>query len=199
MQLTEHFCPRCRVQLYLGDVQHAGALACGACGGVWLDTASATRVADGLDERLSAVAHRAAEGVVVASPVNGGLLACPICSKGLAVTHVAHVELDVCAEHGTWFDRLELQHVARAFAIRRAYGAAAVAAPTAASHVATTPDAQQRTDEVLETASELGVDVALEAVDVGVAAEGAVVVIEVAGSVLEGAFAIVGGVFEGLG
>lgn len=193
MHVTQSLCPRCRVALYLGDAPASGALACAQCGGVWLDRASSERVRHGLDERLNAVANRAPQ--VAPAAQAPAKLACPICSRALAVTHVGNIELDVCPEHGTWFDHLELQGVARAFAVQRAYGVGAAATATAP---APTPNNNSVKNDVADTAADIGVEVAAEVVDVGTMIDGAGVVVDVAGSVLDGAFSLVGGVFDGL-
>ncbi len=51
-------------------------------------------------------------------------LSCPRCSGVLSAVHLpgAGLEIDICAEHGTWFDANELPKVARAYRRRRRGG-----------------------------------------------------------------------------
>ncbi len=113
-------CPRCHVPLYVGGAAGATVHACGGCGGVWLDSASARRIAEHLPPdaiRLAQVAsHHARHGVDTASAAH-----CPVCTRPMTRTPVAmaRVEIDVCGAHGTWYDRHELEAIAQAMAQTR--------------------------------------------------------------------------------
>ena len=186
---------------------------CGQCGGVWLDNASSQRLTNALCDHTVSLADkigRAAPGAPHQGPAH-----CPVCQHQLRVTRVsrAQVEIDVCDSHGAWFDRDELQTVARAFAVDRAYlgpnaaavgvGAAAVGAGAlGAAAVAQDPSIAQRAQRAVEehggTAAEVGVE-ALDFVDAGDVAEGAGIAAEAAGGIAEGAFELLGGIFSSLG
>lgn len=99
-------CPRCvDVGLHVGEARSLHPRACGSCGGVWLAAEEATRVLRPLF-------------------VPGGLPGrpsprrCPICAEGMTEWSVGAtgVELDSCGQHGTWFDRSELEQLAVAAA-----------------------------------------------------------------------------------
>ncbi|HLM72696.1 MAG TPA: zf-TFIIB domain-containing protein, partial [Polyangiaceae bacterium] len=45
---SEHACPRCREQLYVGQASGVTLHGCGRCGGVWLGSACARRIAEAL-------------------------------------------------------------------------------------------------------------------------------------------------------
>jgi Zn-finger nucleic acid-binding protein len=186
---------------------------CGACGGIWLDRAMSERLTRALDPDALALADAASQHACAQVDLSPAL-ACPRCRSALARHDVggARVHVDSCATHGTWFDRDELQKVARAFSVARAYGgghagavalggAAALGAGTAALALGAQPlpppgrQTEENATEALEVgadALETGLEVAGSAVDVGEAASGA---LDLAG----GAFEILGGIFEGLG
>lgn len=114
-------CPACGEPLTLTPLRWV-VHACNACGGVWADTAAAERVATVVDRELLAVAKNAAlhadheerlSGEIRPSIPNAPARRCPACDGELARTRRGGVTLDVCAEHGTWFDRDELGRVAR--------------------------------------------------------------------------------------
>lgn len=95
-------CPRCATPtLVPGHDVHV----CTGCGGVWLDAERARRLLAplGADLQQSAAPQTA--------PV-----ACPVCGQGMYIclTRLAGVEIDVCAPHGVWFDRHELERVSQA-------------------------------------------------------------------------------------
>jgi Zn-finger nucleic acid-binding protein len=95
-------CPRCATHtLVPGHEIHV----CTACGGVWLDAERARRLLAplGADLQQSAAPQT--------YPV-----ACPMCGHGMYIclTRLAGVEIDVCAPHGVWFDRHELERVSQA-------------------------------------------------------------------------------------
>ncbi len=127
---SEHACPRCIVALFEGDVGDTKLLACARCGGVWLDPTASRRVARELDSQVHQIARQFAKGAD--APVNGDShgLSCPVCSEALEQKRIAaaEVEIDYCSEHGTWFDRNELNRVAGAVAAAKSVRDAVAAA-----------------------------------------------------------------------
>lgn len=186
-------CPRCHVALLAA---HAGPLplaGCRDCGGLWLSPAVLGRVVSTLDEAALGIAQQASAGATRAHDLERADLPCPACRQPLFRARLTgDVDVDRCAEHGTWFDRDELVHVAEALrASRRQPGRPARPAP------ATTTPARARSDDDDDrvdgaAVALLGAEVAAE-VGVEVLADGGV---EVAGSLLEGAFELLGGLFS---
>lgn len=107
---TNLVCPRCSVPLFEGRAKDVVLEGCGQCGGIWLDNQSAQRaMASPESADVTALADRA--GGRAHGPTSTRAIAnCPVCRAGLPRVQFANagVELDVCAEHGTWFDRYEL-------------------------------------------------------------------------------------------
>jgi Zn-finger nucleic acid-binding protein len=214
--LSNHACPRCREPLYIGHASGVTLHGCGRCGGVWLGSACARRIAEVLPgdaiELAGRVSRNAKGEITTLAPV-----ACPICSAPMTRTRAAAagVDLDVCGAHGTWYDRHELEQIAVALEHstwrggpnprRRALQAAKAAAGTvagaaiAAGAVAQAAQGSQgaRAQEsvaggVIDVA-EVGAEVVLDGTAETVI-EGAGAAVEAGGTVLEGAFDVIGGI-----
>mgnify|MGYP002078480190 CR=1 FL=1 len=212
-------CPRCRVALFVGATPAGPMHGCGSCGGVWLDSSASQRLTQALCDQTIALADQLAQAAPGVGHSAGA--SCPLCSAQLRATRIsrAQVEIDICPAHGAWFDRNELQTVARAFAVDRAYsgagrpgggtalaGAAGVGAAAAVGVGAAaamhdpgiTERARRVVDEHGETAVEVGVE-ALDFVDAGDVVEGAGIAVEVGGGLAEGALELLGGIFSSFG
>jgi hypothetical protein len=108
---------------------------------------------------------------------------CAVCDDAMALRRIDGVEIDVCIDHGTWFDAQELRLVAEAMAEarRRRFQQGfrgAVQGPRG-----TKPAKEVKAVSVVE-----GLDVAVESIELGVDAA----------DIAEGAFEVVGGILGGL-
>lgn len=130
-------CPKCTSLLSRIVVVDGGGLvsssyvhACESCGGVFLDNEMSQQLVRGiLAHRVTEIAEDVdrnahARGVHPYREIAGG--GCPSC--GVPMTRVTttrashgidHLELDVCAAHGTWFDAQELVTLREALAEKR--------------------------------------------------------------------------------
>jgi Zn-finger nucleic acid-binding protein len=100
-------CPHCLrvlVSVKVGEVELHG---CPGCGGIWLDNVSAKKVLENPENIFYELATRAANNATANRPRNPRPT-CPVCSIILDRTRFHDVDLDLCPEHGTWFDALEL-------------------------------------------------------------------------------------------
>src|SRR5205809_453798 len=105
-------CPRCEGQL--DAEQHEGMPfeACRQCGGVFIPPETLNRVSAAKDTPLSLCAAIPDRPFVRETAVR--YLACPTCTKVMnrrVFARVSGVIIDVCREHGAWFDAGELQAV----------------------------------------------------------------------------------------
>lgn len=102
-------CPRCGLPLFEGQANGVAMLGCGRCGGVWLDNESAQRAVAAFDAAVVALADQASSRAAV-TPETSALVSCPVCQKLMPRTRApkSGIQIDVCTEHGTWFDRYEL-------------------------------------------------------------------------------------------
>jgi Zn-finger nucleic acid-binding protein len=107
-------CPHCKKRLVtvkVGDVDLAG---CGGCGGIWVDNASAKRLIASPQRVVIELADRASRNAKTQRPPRSATPTCPACPAILDRVRSHQIELDICQEHGTWFDTYELQGLMRA-------------------------------------------------------------------------------------
>ena len=106
-------CPRCREAMQALRLGTTTARECAACGGLWLDPESLQRLSDGQEERAGVVSVLAARLPAVPTPPDiVRYVPCPRCGKLMNRKNFAQssgVVLDVCAKHGVWLDRGELE------------------------------------------------------------------------------------------
>jgi Zn-finger nucleic acid-binding protein len=107
-------CPRCRTELGPDTVSGLAIHACAECGGVMMDLETFDRAATTPDLREDVIARaRALHGAArIAIDLRKVVyLSCPECSGAMARKNFGRVSgalVDVCVEHGTWFDQGEL-------------------------------------------------------------------------------------------
>lgn len=123
-------CPRCQTPL---AVQQAGNLTmncCFQCGGLFLDGAASKRVVEAVDPQAVAAAQQVSSHARSAVATDA-VAPCPVCAKPTDRMPIpaASVTVDVCREHGVWFDRDELQRVVQAVAPQAAQAPQAPQAP----------------------------------------------------------------------
>jgi Zn-finger nucleic acid-binding protein len=113
---ARQLCPRCRVNMDGVVIGHADLRECPRCEGIWADTAALQQICTDR-EKQSAVL-----GVAAPLPTNESgnveknirYVPCPWCSKLMNRVNFANcssVIVDVCKQHGTWFDRDELRRI----------------------------------------------------------------------------------------
>jgi Zn-finger nucleic acid-binding protein len=138
-------CPACRSPLQRASSRW-DVLACLACGGVWTDSAASRRITATVDRELVTIAKEAAKLAKETDSTYERMSdvelhtgrVCPICAGVLACVRSGHVAIDVCAEHGTWFDKDELGRLSRNLEFERV-SAAPVAPPTGPYRQASPP------------------------------------------------------------
>ncbi|BDU72591.1 TFIIB-type zinc ribbon-containing protein [Mesoterricola silvestris] len=112
---TELACPACRAKLLHTSVGDAHLDSCHACGGVWVAQAEFERIAGGREERggvLGALPGEGPGGPIHAEEIR--YRPCALCGKFMNRVNYARtsgVILDVCKDHGLWFDPDELRRV----------------------------------------------------------------------------------------
>lgn len=118
-QRAPRACPRCREPLTAVAVGSATLDECTRCGGVWADVEAFERILkDG--EAQAAVLGAPADAPPADAPPAGAAGApqsyvpCPLCARlmnRLNFARCSGVLVDVCKNHGTWFDRDELRRI----------------------------------------------------------------------------------------
>ncbi len=113
---TSISCPRCKVALFTAQARDVTLQGCGVCGGIWLDNEGSVAITRHADPRVGVLAARAEASATVRASMIREELACPICHAHMRKVNPSKLaELDVCAEHGTWFDAGELRRVMNAY------------------------------------------------------------------------------------
>jgi len=108
-------CPGCQAPLVATAVGGVSLDQCHACGGVWVGQHNFEQIAADRAERGEVLGALPGEGPRV--PVQLGAVRyrpCPQCAKLMNRTNygrISGVVLDVCKDHGLWFDRNELRQV----------------------------------------------------------------------------------------
>ena len=109
-------CPRCQVALNGIELGKTSLLECPQCEGIWADSLSLEQICSDT-ERQAAVLGMPSQ---LPSDQPGRLelkiryLPCPVCRKLMNRVNFArcsHVVVDVCSQHGTWFDKDELRRI----------------------------------------------------------------------------------------
>lgn len=108
-------CPRCEGSfspVRVGDVE---LLECGGCGGAWMQPGPFERVCAEREAQSAVLARSLDETRVPAAKAEQiRYLPCPECEKHMNRVNFAKysgVIMDVCKEHGTFFDRDELRRI----------------------------------------------------------------------------------------
>lgn len=107
-----HPCPRCRLSL-----GHAGGgvFACGGCEGTFFSSSALeTLVERARNEGDTDTAESLRAGVSLSAEISGDVLylPCPICDERMnraIFGRKSGIVVDVCAQHGTWFDHGEVE------------------------------------------------------------------------------------------
>ena len=109
-------CPRCRVNMDAVVIGNTNLRECPRCEGIWAETASLQQICVDREKQAAVL------GVAAPLPTNesGNIekniryVPCPRCSKLMNRVNFANcsrVIVDVCRQHGTWFDRDELRRI----------------------------------------------------------------------------------------
>ena len=117
MKSPAKFCPRCKIPLGLILLGATQLDECSGCKGVWTDLETLNSIrTNSLKlaevDALAAPKNKPTQYVPEMNPVR--YLPCPVCAtlmNRLNFGKISGVIVDVCREHGTWFDPGELQHV----------------------------------------------------------------------------------------
>src|SRR5579872_4993121 len=108
-------CPRCRVDMDAVVIGNSNMRECPRCEGLWVE-ADTLRLICADQVKQVAVLGMAAPLPPETGDIEGKIryLRCPVCNvimNRVNFAHCSHVIVDVCAQHGTWFDKDELRRI----------------------------------------------------------------------------------------
>jgi Zn-finger nucleic acid-binding protein len=110
-------CPRCRTGMESFTVGTTDVRECARCGGLWIDAEAFERICSEREEQSAALAAPVQKPANANSVAASGVVRyvpCPECGQLMNRVNFARcsgVVVDVCKNHGTWFDHAELQRV----------------------------------------------------------------------------------------
>ena len=113
---ARQLCPRCRVNISAVVIGNTSLRECSRCEGIWADTASLQQICTDREKQAAVlgVASTLPTDLIGNVEKNIRYVPCPRCSKLMNRVNFAncsHVVVDVCKQHGTWFDRDELRRI----------------------------------------------------------------------------------------
>lgn len=112
---TGRVCPRCRRRMRAVLIGQAQLRECSNCEGLWADVETVQRICRDREQQAAVLglAMPLPEGEV-AGMEKVRYVPCPVCSQLMHRVNFAScssVIVDVCRQHGTWFDRDELRRI----------------------------------------------------------------------------------------
>ena len=105
-------CPRCKAALKNVTVGTTHLLECGACEGIWLDTETLQRICAERETQTALMNMPGHPEEHAALEKHISYIPCPVCHQLMNRVNFAHcsaVIVNVCKQHGTWFDKDELR------------------------------------------------------------------------------------------
>jgi len=112
---VKELCPRCRLGMEEVLIGKAKLHECPKCQGIWADTDTLQQIYSDREQQaavLGTAAPLPQEGEGFETNIR--YIPCPVCNKlmnRINFAHCSHVIVDVCREHGTWFDKDELRRI----------------------------------------------------------------------------------------
>jgi Zn-finger nucleic acid-binding protein len=109
-------CPRCRVEMNAVVVGASNLRECPRCEGIWTDTATLRQICADREKQAAVLgmAPPAPPQTIVETADQIHYLPCPVCKELMNRVNFASfsgVIVEVCRQHGTWFDRDELRRI----------------------------------------------------------------------------------------
>ena len=115
MEAKDRKCPRCKREMVLVKLGLMTVLECEQCLGLWLDLPSFEKICADREQQsavLGAASHASTSATHQNSKIN--YVPCPECAVLMNRVNFARcsgVIVDICKQHGTWFDRDELSRI----------------------------------------------------------------------------------------
>jgi Zn-finger nucleic acid-binding protein len=107
-------CPRCKVGLKQLAIDAISLRQCEKCDGLWSDVATFEKVCSSKEEQIAALSFFGTRPQAKAAPGLIRYVPCPSCGQLMNRSNFARssgVIIDLCKEHGVWFDAGELPKI----------------------------------------------------------------------------------------
>ena len=109
-------CPRCRTDTQAVAIGNANVRECPRCEGLWADRDTVQQICTDRERQAAVLGLPAVVPTDLIGSVEQNIryLPCPVCKSlmnRVNFSRCSHVIVDVCAKHGTWFDKDELRRI----------------------------------------------------------------------------------------
>jgi Zn-finger nucleic acid-binding protein len=112
---TGRRCPRCKIELQVVTIGDSEVLECSKCLGLWLNTTTFEKICADKEQQAAVLGAAALVGIDRSvHPTKVNYIPCPECSQLMNRANFARcsgVIIDLCKQHGAWFDRDELTRI----------------------------------------------------------------------------------------
>jgi Zn-finger nucleic acid-binding protein len=109
-------CPRCRTNMEAVVIGGSNVRECPKCEGIWTDADTLRQICADREKQAAVLGMPTQlpsnEGVAIEKQIR--YLPCPVCGdlmNRVNFANFSNVIVDVCRQHGTWFDRDELRRI----------------------------------------------------------------------------------------
>jgi len=107
-------CPRCKVGLKQLQIDAISLRQCEKCDGLWSDVATFEKICSSKEEQTAALTFFGSRPLTAGLPSLIRYVPCPSCGQLMNRSNFARssgVIIDLCKEHGVWFDAGELPKI----------------------------------------------------------------------------------------
>jgi Zn-finger nucleic acid-binding protein len=108
-------CPRCKTSLQLASIGASRMLECSSCLGLWLDTTTFEKISADREQQATILGTASLTGIDRSTgQARVSYVPCPECTQLMNRANFARcsgVIIDLCKQHGIWFDRDELSRI----------------------------------------------------------------------------------------
>jgi len=107
-------CPKCKSAMNSVQIGNRSLFECPSCEGMWVDSTTLQQICDEREAASIALALPTRPIAPTTLDTNFHYISCPVCGQlmnRINFAHISGVILDVCRDHGTWFNRDELRRV----------------------------------------------------------------------------------------
>jgi Zn-finger nucleic acid-binding protein len=107
-------CPRCKIALKHLQIDSIALRECERCSGLWSDVSTFEKICSEQEEQSAALSYFGNRPKADPSPIPINYVPCPECKQLMNRSNFARssgVIVDLCKEHGVWFDAGELPKI----------------------------------------------------------------------------------------
>lgn len=107
-------CPRCKLDLNLLEIGETTLRECEKCGGLWADVETFENVCADREKQSVVLGFLGERPKLTAKPAKISYVPCPDCGQLMNRNNFARssgVIIDLCKQHGAWFDAEELPKI----------------------------------------------------------------------------------------